>query len=243
MSSVRELLEKAAPVAPGAPLAASEVRRLGDRRRRRSTAIGASIAVGAVAAAAFVGVRALDSATTGAPPVSRPTTSTMPTPAEPTKPVTALEGTRWIPDLVMLKATTTQAYPDEKGNRPRALLTFGTDGALVLDVVLPGKAPVSVVGSWWATVPASSSAELTTNLRADVGLDLTAPDGADPAIAALVAKLDLSTAAQGYLPEGAPPSLEPLTLFLYGPSGTTVYGAIDLVKKDAVLPSPYPSRP
>lgn len=243
MSSVRELLEKAAPVAPGSPLAASEVRRLGDRRRRRSTALGTTIAVGAVAAAAFVGVRALDGATTSPPPVSRPTTTAVPTPAEPTKAVTALEGTRWIPDLVLLKAATTQAYPDEKGNRPRALLTFRKDGALVLDVVLPGEAPVSVVGSWWATVPASSSAELTTSLRADVSFDLTAPDGADPAIAALVAKLDLATTVEGYLPDGAPPSLEPLTLLLYGPSRTTVYGAIDLVKKDAVLPSPYPSRP
>lgn len=243
MSSVRELLEEAASSASTAPLPAAEVRRLGDRRRRRSTALGASIAVGAVAAAAFVGVRALDPGPTTGPPVSGPTTRESPTPSAATRPVTGLEGTRWIPDLVMLKATTTQAYPDEKGTLPRALLTFEADGRLVLDVLLPGRAPVSIVGSWSATTPASASPELTPQLRATVSLDLTAPDAAPPEVSAIVAKLDLATTAEGFLPAGAPTYLEPLTLFLYGPSHTTVYGAIDLVQADAVLPAPYPSRP
>ena len=243
MSSVRELLEHAAPGAPVVPLPAAEVRRLGDRRRRRSTALGATIAVGAVAAAAFVGVRAVDGATSRTPPVSGPVTSATPTPVGPTRAVTALEGTRWIPDLVMLKATTTQAYPHEKGNLPRALLTFGRDGRLVLDVLLPGRTPVSIVGSWSATTPASASGELTPALRATVNLDLTAPDAAPPEIAALVAKLDLAVTAEGFLPDGAPAYLEPFSLFLYGGAHTTVYGAIDLVQPDAVLPSPYPSRP
>jgi hypothetical protein len=244
MSSARELLEQAAPSEVRAPLPAAEVRRLGDRRRRRGNAVGALVAVAAVSAAAVVGVHVLDGA---APAPSAPVTQPTPTPApsrpDGQQPVRALEGTRWIPDLVLFSATTSQAYPDETGDRPRALLTFEADGSLVLDVMLTGRAPVSVRGSWTVTADAGSSAALTPSLRARVGLDLTAPDGAPQAVASLVARLDLVTTAEGYLPEGAPPSIEPMTLILYGPNHTTVYGVIDLVKKDVVLPSPYPSRP
>ena len=59
MSSVRELLETAAPPAPRPTSSSAEVRSLGDRRRRRSQVVGAVVAVTAVTAAAMVGVRVL----------------------------------------------------------------------------------------------------------------------------------------------------------------------------------------
>ncbi len=241
MSSVRELLESAAPAQQRAPLAAAEVRRLGDRRRRRGYAAGAVVAVAAMGLASVAGVRVLDASGRHDVAVGRPTAPSTPVPS--LQPVRAIEGTRWIPDLQLLGITTTQAYPDEKGSRPRALLTFAPDGVLILDVMLPGAPTVTVPGSYLVTTEATSSAGLTPDLRAQVSLDLTAPDGASDVVAGLVARLDLVTTAEGYLPETPPRSLEPMTLFLYGPTKTTVYGALDLVRSDAVLPSPYPSRP
>lgn len=243
MSSVRELLESAAPAQQRAPLPAAEVRRRGDRRRRRGYAGGAVVAVAGVGLAAFVGVQVLDSSGRHDQPVGRPTTSAPSTPLPSLQPVRDIEETRWIPDLQMLGITTTQAYPDEKGNRPRALLTFASGGVLVLDVMMPGEPAVTVRGSYLVTTDAKVSAAISPALRAQIALDLTAPDGASAEVTALVARLELVTTAEGYLPADAPPSLDRMTLFLYGPTHTTVYGELDLVRGDAVLPSPYPQRP
>ncbi len=244
MSSVRELLETAAPPTPRPTASSAELRRLGDRRRRRSQVVGAAVAVAAVAAAGLVGVRVLEPA---APPPDRavaatptPTPTSTPTPAVAQLPVRALEGTRWIPDLVTMGAAATQAYPDEPGARPRALLTFERGGVLVLDVMLPGRPTTTVRGRWAAT---SAAPALDPLLEADVHLDLVAPPGAPTAVVSLVSRLTTIATAEGYLPPDAPPSMSPLALFLYGRMHTGVLGLIDQVRPGAVLPSPYPTRP
>lgn len=240
MSSVRELLETAAPPAPQPTSSSAEVRSLGDRRRRRSQVVGAVVAVTAVTAAAMVGVRVLAPAAPRQDRAVATTPTPTPTPTQAQLRVSALEGTRWIPDLVAMGAAATQAYPDEPGDLPRALLTFERGGVLVLDVMLPGRPTTTIRGRWTAT---SAVPTLGPLLKADVRLDLVAPPGASVAVVSLVARLTTIAAAEGYLPTGAPPSLEALSLFLYGPMRTGVLGLIDQVRPGAVLPSPYPTRP
>lgn len=240
MSSVRELLETAAPPAARPATSALEVRRAGDRRRRRSQVVGAVVGVAAVTTAALVGVRIVGPTATG--PVPPAATSPTPTPSstDGQLPVRALEGTRWIPDLVNTGVTTTQGYPDDRGDLPRALLTFERGGVLVLDVMLPGRPTTTIRGSWTAT---SSEPALDPLLEADLHLDLVAPAGASDEVLSLVSRLTTIATAEGYLPTGPPPSMEAMSLFLYGRMHTGVLGIIDLVRPGVVLPSPYPSRP
>ncbi len=240
MSSVRELLETAAPPAPRPTSSSAEVRSLGDRRRRRSQAVGAVVAVTAVTAAALVGVRVLAPAAPQPDRAVATTPTPTPTPAEPQLPVSALEGTRWIPDLVTMGATTMQAYPDEPGDLPRALLTFERGGFLVLDVMLPGRPTTTIRGRWTAT---SAAPALDPLLKADVRLDLVAPPGASTAVVSLVSRLTTIAIAEGYLPQDAPPSMASMSLFLYGRMHSGVLGLVDQVRPGAVLPSPYPTRP
>lgn len=236
---LRDLLELAAPAPARPALPASEVRRRGDRRRRRSTALGAVVAVTAVATAAFVGVRILEPVPAG--PDRSVATRPSPTPTPSGSPLRALEGTRWIPDLVTMGASTSQSYPDETANRPRALLTFEPGGVLVLDLLLPGRPAVTVRGTWTAT---SSTPVLDPALRAELHLDLVAPPGSPTVLVSLVSRLTTIVTAEGFRPTiGLPPSMAPMSLFLYGPMHTGVLGLIDQVRPEAALPSPYPSRP
>ncbi|HET7902887.1 MAG TPA: hypothetical protein VFL59_17000 [Candidatus Nanopelagicales bacterium] len=238
MSSVRELLEQAGPVEHRVPLPAAEIRRRGDRRRRRGYAVGAAVAVAGVALAAFVGVQVLDSV--GPRPDGNVATTPTPTPSLSGQPVRALEGTRWIPDLVVFNAATSQAYPGESGSAARALLTFEPGGVLVLDVMLPGRPVTTLRGTWQA---AAADPQLGPALRASVRLSIIAPEGSPDGIVSLVTRLSLIRTAEGYTSSGPPASLTGLTLWLYDTSHTSVIGAIDLVQPGAVLPSPYPARP
>lgn len=240
MSSVRELLETAAPPAARPTSSSAEVRRLGDRRRRRSQAVGAVVAVTAVAASALVGVRVLAPAAPRQDRAVATTPTPTPTPTQAQLPVSALEGTRWIPDLVTMGATTMQAYPDEPGDLPRALLTFERGGVLVLDVVLPGRPTATIRGRWTAT---STAPTLDPLLEADLHLDLVVPPGAPNAVVSLVSRLTTIVTAEGYRPQDAPPSMASMSLYLYGPMHTGVLGLIDLVRPGAHLPSSYPARP
>lgn len=236
MSSVRELLEQAAPAAPRGAPPASEVRRRGDRRRRRGVAGGVLVAAVAVVGAVVLGAALLQ-------PGARPGPDGQPTAGQSLnwRPVRALEGTRWVPDLVAMGVVDEQAYPDEKGEHPRALLTFEPAGVLVLDLMLPGRPTTSVHGSWKAT---STWPELGAALRADVRLVLVAPPGASPEVTGLIARLNVATTAEGMVVGGGvPPSLVGVVLFLYGTTHSFVYGVLDQVRTDVVLPAPYPARP
>lgn len=240
MSSVRELLESAAPAPQRAPLPAAEVRRRGDRRRRRGIAVGAATAAAAVACASLIGLRLVEAPASRSDRAAVGTPSPVPSRTLNWTPLRALEGTRWVPDLVAMKATGTQAYPDESGRAPRALLTFEKGGVLVLDVMLPDTPVVTVRGTWEAV---STWPDLDETLLANVTLRIEAPAGAPDPVVALVSRLALVATAEGHEVGMPPPSLEPVTLFLYGSMHTGVLGVIDQVRPDAVLPSPYPSRP
>jgi hypothetical protein len=112
---------------------------------------------------------------------------------------------------------------------------------LVLDVMLPGRPTTSIRGSWSAT---STWPEIGAALRADVRLALVAAPGAPNEVVALVSRLSVATTAEGLVVGGGvPPTLTGVTLFLYGTTHAFVYGVLDQVRPDAVLPSPYPSRP
>jgi hypothetical protein len=246
MPSVRDLLETAVPLERDVAASPAELRAIGRRRQRRSQAVGVTVGLVSVVAAGVVAVTALGPRTTEGSVAVQPTASApswpSPTPTI-TPPVTgadfaALVGTRWIPDLVNTGVTTTQAYPDERGAAPRALVTFGAGHVLVVDYVENGRT-TTVRGTWVAT---SGTPALDARALGSLRLTVTAPAGAPAALVRFVNRLSLAAAYGMVAGDGAPPSLAPLTMLGYSVSNVTVI-AIDLVKPGVVLPSAYPQRP
>ena len=245
MPNVRELLESAAPydARPHASAPAAELRRLGQRRQRRSQAVGVVIGVTAVALS-IVGIvrfvvplqgQVAPSTTTGPSPRSSFTPQPVPSPTGPD--LGALAGTRWIPDLIGSGVSTVQAYPDEPGNLPRALMTFEPGHVLVLDYIERGRT-TTVRGTWAAT---SDTPALDARTHGSLRLSLIAPPHAPSVLVLLLNRFSIVSSYAMYVPVGPPPSLEALTMSAYeNASGVAVF---DLVKPGAVLPSAYPRRP
>jgi hypothetical protein len=242
MPSVRHLLEAAVPREPGAALTAVEVRAIGRRRVRRSQVAGAAIAVMAIAVSSVGIVRSL----APSPAPVRPTVTVAPSPHPSFRPLPApsptgpdfagLAGTRWIPDLVGSAVSTRQAYPDEPGNAPRALMTFEPGHILVLDYIEHGRT-TTLRGTWVAT-----SDTPAVDARAHGSLFLTLPAASAPdTLVMLLNRLSLVTSYAMYVPDRPPPSIAPLTMSAYE-NASSVFVA-DLVKPGVVLPSSYPRRP
>ena len=243
MPSLPELLESAMPNDVRTDVPAAEVRRLGDRRRRRSRAAGVVIGVTAVALST-VGVVwfVLPSSTPSVPtstvaPTPHASFDPAPSPAPTGPELSSIVGTRWLVDLVDAGAATTQAYPEQKGPAPRALMTFEPGHVLVLDYMEKGRT-TTVRGTWLAT---SQSPALDANARGDLRLTLSTPAGAPQPLALLLTRLSLVTHVAMFVPDNPPPSIASLTMSAYAAANGLVLA--DLVKPGYVLPSPYPGRP
>ena len=242
MSSVRELLETAVPREPRAAVPAAELRGIAGRRTRRGQAAGVAVALAAVAVATVVGVRAFKPAPernqVAVTPTVLPSVTPVITPPPSGAEFAALVGTRWIPDLVNTGVATTQAYPDDAGTAPRALITFEAGHVLVVDYVANGHT-TTVRGTWLAT---SSTPAVDDRAAGALRISLSAPAGAPDDLTRLVNRLSLVAFYAMYASEGPPPSLTPFTMTGYSVANVSMV-AIDLVKPGVVLPSPYPSRP
>ena len=243
MPNVRELLESAAPYDARAHASGAELRRLGQRRQRRSQAVGVVIGVTAVALS-IVGIvrfvvplqgQVAPSTTTGPSPRSSFTPQPVPSPTGPD--LGALAGTRWIPDLIGSGVSTVQAYPDEPGNLPRALMTFEPGHVLVLDYIERGRT-TTVRGTWAAT---SQSPALDVDARGDLRLTLATPSHAPNTLVLLLNRLSLVKSFAMFVPDNPPPSIAHLTMSAYSNASGVIIA--DLVKPGYVLPSVYPQRP
>jgi len=244
MPNVRELLESAVPYDARGAAPAAEVRRLGRRRQRRSQAVGVVIGVTAVALSTVGVVRFVVPV---ADQVTRPTTTVAPSPRAsytpqptptPTGPeLSAIVGTRWLVDIVAAAAATEQAYPEQAGDAPRALMTFEPDHVLVLDYMEKGRT-TTVRGTWAAT---SESPALDVDARGDLRLTLATPSRAPATLALLLNRVSLVKSFAMFVPEHPPASIEPLTMSAYSNASGVLIA--DLVKPGLVLPSPYPQRP
>ncbi len=243
MTNVRELLESVVPKDEHDHLRGADVRRLGRRRQRRDQAVNVVVGVTA-AAVSIVGVvrfvapissRGLPSTTIGPSPRASSTARPAPTLTGPD--FAALNGTRWIPDLINAAVSTQQAYPDERGNAPRALVTFEPGHVLVVDYIEDGRT-TTVRGTWVAT---SDTPEVDVRARGLLRLSLATPPNAPSVLVLLINRLSLVSAFAMFTTNGPPPSLEALTMSMFHDAVGLV--AVDLVKPDLLLPSPYPLRP
>ena len=244
MPNARELLESAVPYDARGTAPAAEVRRLGRRRQRRSQAVGVAIGVTAVALSTVGVVRfvvpvadEVAPSTTTVAPSPRASFTSQPTPAPSGPELSSITGTRWLVDIVAAAAATTQAYPEQKGDAPRALMTFEPDHVLVLDYMEKGRT-TTVRGTWAAT---SESQALDANARGDLRLTLATPSHAPSVLVLLLNRLSLVKSFAMFVPDNPPPSIASLTMSAYSNASGVVIA--DLVKPGYVLPSPYPQRP
>ena len=244
MPNARELLESAVPYDLRGAVPAAEVRRLGRRRQRRSQAIGVVIGVTAVALSTVGLVRLVVPATdkvapttTTVAPTPRASFSPVPTPAPSGPELSSIVGTRWLVDVVAAGAATTQAYPEDTGPAPRAILTFEDGHALVLDYMEKGRT-TTVRGNWIAT---SESPALDVHAKGDLRLVLPTPAKAPPTLVLLLNRISLVTSFAMFVPENPPPSIAHLTMSAYSNASGVLIA--DLVKPGYVLPSVYPQRP
>ena len=164
-TSVRELLERAVPreIVP-APLAA-EIRAMSGRRRRRTQALGAVIAVAAVTAGAVLGVQVMGAPGPAPVPVgsATPTRSASPTATEPRYAVRDLGGTTWVLPLSWMGVSAVEAWPgDAHPKGPTATFEFGTDHSLTIRYVENAKV-YTILGTWEAWTPDPSGLLDRTN--------------------------------------------------------------------------------
>ena len=243
MPNVRELLESAVPYDLRGATPAAEVRRLGRRRQRRSQAVGVVIGVTAVALSTVGVVRFVVpvadqvAPTSTVSPTPHASFTPQPTPAPSGPELSAIIGSRWIVDIVGAAAATTQAYPEDKGGAPRALMTFEPDHVLVLDYMEKART-TTVRGTWAAT---SESPALDVNARGDLRLTLATPSHAPSTLVLLLNRISLVKSYAMFVPDGPPPYVANLTMSAYS-NASGVFVA-DLVKPGYVLPSVYPQRP
>jgi hypothetical protein len=244
MPNVRELLESAVPYDTRGVLPAAEVRRLGRRRQRRSQAVGVVIGVTAVALSTVGIVRfvvpvadvARPATTVG--PTARASSTPQPLPSPTGPELASLVGSRWLLDLVGSQVATQQAYPEDPGAAPRALMTFEPGHVLVVDYMEKGRT-TTVRGTWIAT---SLTPALDEKARGDLRLTLTTPSHAPTVLLMLLNRLSLVSSFAMVVPDSTPPSsIAPLMMAAYSAVGGVA--SADLVKPGYVLPSPYPSRP
>ena len=243
MPNARELLESAVPYDLRGAVPAAEVRRLGRRRQRRSQAVGVVIGVTAVALSTVGVVRFVLPAanqvapTTTVTPTPRASFTSHPTPAPSGPELSSITGSRWLVDIVAAAAATTQAYPEDKGGAPRALMTFEPGHVLVLDYMEKGRT-TTVRGTWAAT---SESPALDVDARGDLRLTLATPSHAPNTLVLLLNRLSLVKSFAMFVPDNPPPSIAHLTMSAYSNASGVIIA--DLVKSGYVLPSVYPQRP
>jgi len=243
MPNIRELLESAVAYDARGQVPAAEVRRLGRQRQRRSQAVGGVIGVTALGLSIVgvvrfvVPVQGQVATSTSVSPTPRASYSAQPLPSPTVPDFVALTGTRWIPDLVGSRVSTQQAYPDDPGNLPRALMTFEPGHVLVLDYMEKGRT-TTVRGTWAAT---SDTPELDGRAHGFLRLTLVAPSHAPPVLTMLLIRLSLASGYGLYASDGPPPSLDGLSMTAYADNVGLAYA--DLVKEGVVLPAPYPRRP
>jgi hypothetical protein len=243
MPNVRELLESAVPYDARGAAPAAEVRRLGRRRQRRSQAVGVVIGVTAIALSTVGVVRFVlpvadqVAPTTTVAPSPRASFTPQPTPTPTGPELSTIVGTRWLVDLVDAQVATEQAYPEDTGSAPRALMTFEPDHVLVLDYIEKGRT-TTVRGTWAAT---SESPALDGHAAGELRLTLATPSRAPATLVLLLNRASLVTSFAMLVPDNPPPSLAPLTMSAYSSVGGVFIA--DLVKPGLVLPSPYPQRP
>ena len=243
MPNARELLESAVPYDLRGATPAAEVRRLGRRRQRRSQAIGVVIGVTAVALSTVGVVRFVlpvadqMAPTTTVSPTPHASFTPQPTPAPSGPELSTITGSRWLVDIVAAAAATTQAYPEDKGGAPRAILTFETGHALVLDYMENGRT-TTVRGNWLAT---SESPALDVHAKGDLRLVLPTPAKAPQTLVLLLNRISLVKSFAMFVPDNPPPYVAHLTMSAYSNASGVVIA--DLVKPGYVLPPVYPVRP